>query len=495
MGRLGGPVLRGKTGCLCCRRRRKKCDEGKPSCNACRRNFLICVWPGCAYTTVTATSSSAPDNNGTDRARWSSATKDDTGGCGQHAGAEAVDMALLQLSPGDGIDDPILTSLPPDSRILLEHYYHRTADVMSPLPKASNPYVTQLLPISCSNDLILQTLLVLSGVHYEEDVSRACQAATWAHYGRLMKSLKTELTRHVTCAESTVVPLLIATMMLSFIENARLDSQNAMNTHLKASRQLLLTALELPGSVLDDVTRGFLIETYAYTIILSDLSISARHNNMHMLGHAVILLRSTRALSESITYGFPIDLFQLIPEVSVLVKSCERELELSGAISKDTTSAISKLRGTIRSWKSHSTSSNTIITAKIYQQALLLYLDCADSTDAQIYDTMSDLEYAASIQKAFEILGLLLECLPTSAPISTILCWPLAIFGSAAISPAHQAIIRERFIHLHKTSGLRHVKETLRMLELLWSCNEGTRQSPRHLSRKMEENNRCICFF
>lgn len=218
MGQPRGQVLRSKTGCLCCRRRRKKCDEGKPSCNACRRNFLICVWDECVYTKTAATSSSAPDYSGVGRVRSSPRVNNDTRARVQPAGAEVVDMVLPQVSLVDGIDDPILTSLLPESRILLEHYYYRTAEVMSPLPKASNPFVTKLLPISYSNDLILQTLLVLSGVHYEEDVSRACQSTTWAHYGRLMKSLKNELTRHVTCDESTVVPLLIATMMLSFVE-------------------------------------------------------------------------------------------------------------------------------------------------------------------------------------------------------------------------------------------------------------------------------------
>ncbi|CDH13196.1 uncharacterized protein ZBAI_04982 [Zygosaccharomyces bailii ISA1307] len=33
------------TGCLTCRKRRKKCDETKPSCKACNRNFLECTWP------------------------------------------------------------------------------------------------------------------------------------------------------------------------------------------------------------------------------------------------------------------------------------------------------------------------------------------------------------------------------------------------------------------------------------------------------------------
>ncbi|PSK41626.1 hypothetical protein C7M61_001313 [Candidozyma pseudohaemuli] len=39
---------RTKTGCMTCRRRKKKCDEHKTGgkCQACIRNFLDCHWPG-----------------------------------------------------------------------------------------------------------------------------------------------------------------------------------------------------------------------------------------------------------------------------------------------------------------------------------------------------------------------------------------------------------------------------------------------------------------
>lgn len=33
------------TGCMTCRKRRKKCDEEKPICGGCRRNYLQCNWP------------------------------------------------------------------------------------------------------------------------------------------------------------------------------------------------------------------------------------------------------------------------------------------------------------------------------------------------------------------------------------------------------------------------------------------------------------------
>lgn len=43
-----GPKKRTKSGCLTCRRRKKKCDEEKVGgkCQACIRNFLDCCWPG-----------------------------------------------------------------------------------------------------------------------------------------------------------------------------------------------------------------------------------------------------------------------------------------------------------------------------------------------------------------------------------------------------------------------------------------------------------------
>jgi hypothetical protein len=36
---------RTRTGCLCCRRRHKKCDEQKPSCKFCISKGLVCEWP------------------------------------------------------------------------------------------------------------------------------------------------------------------------------------------------------------------------------------------------------------------------------------------------------------------------------------------------------------------------------------------------------------------------------------------------------------------
>lgn len=38
------PHSRSRTGCQICRRRKKKCDEARPTCGGCQRNSLLCEW-------------------------------------------------------------------------------------------------------------------------------------------------------------------------------------------------------------------------------------------------------------------------------------------------------------------------------------------------------------------------------------------------------------------------------------------------------------------
>lgn len=58
-------IRRVQTGCLMCKRRKKKCDESKPKCGDCRRLCLDCVWPadrpkGAANKAVVLTANARP---------------------------------------------------------------------------------------------------------------------------------------------------------------------------------------------------------------------------------------------------------------------------------------------------------------------------------------------------------------------------------------------------------------------------------------------------
>ncbi|KAK1718443.1 fungal-specific transcription factor domain-containing protein [Colletotrichum lupini] len=41
---MAGNGTRSRTGCLDCRRRKRRCDEGKPKCASCRRHGVVCVY-------------------------------------------------------------------------------------------------------------------------------------------------------------------------------------------------------------------------------------------------------------------------------------------------------------------------------------------------------------------------------------------------------------------------------------------------------------------
>ena len=54
------PRLRTKTGCITCRDRRKKCDERKPICLACRRLKITCVYRDASEEPSASSSSASP---------------------------------------------------------------------------------------------------------------------------------------------------------------------------------------------------------------------------------------------------------------------------------------------------------------------------------------------------------------------------------------------------------------------------------------------------
>ena len=218
--------LRTKTGCISCRRRRKKCDERKPTCLACERNFLICGWLDARMNETSSplrqTHSDAPCGNAAaDLSSCSgfqnqyidgnltlpqTATSDDKSGALNN---------VLHKPP----KNQVLEHLSSESRVLLEHYFYRTADVMSPYRGDTNPFIYQFMPIAMSHDLVLQSLLALSGLHHREHSPTSVMATTWSHYGQTLKALKYGLTGQASGAECfNVMPLLAATLMLVFIE-------------------------------------------------------------------------------------------------------------------------------------------------------------------------------------------------------------------------------------------------------------------------------------
>lgn len=83
----------------------------------------------------------------------------------------------------------------PQSVILLQHYLRETADCIAMTPLNDNPFVTILLPLAYTDDLLMHALLVVSGAHltYREPGNLNLQIASASHYSHLVSGTRVEI--------------------------------------------------------------------------------------------------------------------------------------------------------------------------------------------------------------------------------------------------------------------------------------------------------------
>jgi hypothetical protein len=221
--------VRVKTGCLTCRARRKKCDEAKPICSGCARNFIDCNWPftffvkgGAVHTPESdhrsgmddaiSESSSSLNGNRSESCRTRlesfafplSPTSDS--GCNgiesvghqylgdQNPENEASETAILwQPLAASFISPRRATLLTQRSLTLFQHYVESTSTWLAAKPLTSNPFIKIVLPLAWSDDLLMHAVLALSGTHltFRKGGDLEIQAATRAHYSLLLRDLRT----------------------------------------------------------------------------------------------------------------------------------------------------------------------------------------------------------------------------------------------------------------------------------------------------------------
>jgi hypothetical protein len=262
--------------------------------------------------------------------------------------------------------------------------------------------------------------------------------------------------------------------------------------HLKASRQLLFTALKLPSSQLDDETRSFLVEVYAYAAITANITFGPDSDSW-ILEDATLLLPMLRANKDHVltVSGCPTDLFELIPRVSILAGKRLAEQENLGYSSWEIASEHLSLRGKIQRWTSKSTDPHVMACHRIYQQAILVYLESAFTKDAST-DPVG--EHPTPIEHAFDVLIESLDQLPVESPHATTLCWPLVVFGSSAKTSYHHSVIRQRLLELHRVIGAKNLKETLQFLENVWVESDHS-YKPSKISNLLKQHALELYFF
>ncbi|KAK2751075.1 hypothetical protein FQN57_000150 [Myotisia sp. PD_48] len=485
---------RTKDGCRPCRMRKKKCDGRKPNCVSCERNVLLCSWftPGNDGDDITGSEggrqatqkytrpSMCPDNSHRSLVpAFPESRKLEA--CPVpifQSSSHARDINTLLRQPAL---EPIFRT--PASLLLYQHWIERTGEAMSARRGTFNAFVTELPRLAIAYpDTVLQGLLACSGVHYgNANPGREIETSTWTHLGVALRSLKHGLTKLVSRTETDPVPLLATALVLCFVETTRGDESGVLSHHLRAAHILFDAVLKSPSTpLMDQSILEFLKEFYIYITRITEIS----SNEIIQLDDQYQPIHHPRSASPwvsnksfGILVGCAHELFDLIPQVSALARERRRKYSSEGdntqqAVPSPATLddngedlAYYSLLAKILAWVPPESSPSDFATAgKIHQQALLCYLDisCANPPIS------AQSELPESIQGRFYVLNNLLAELPLDAPISSTLCWPLALFGSVARDEYQRAIILGRLEAMWGFLHIGNIMSTMNLLKRLW---------------------------
>ncbi|CAO2652299.1 Nn.00g005820.m01.CDS01 [Neocucurbitaria sp. VM-36] len=258
-GRTKPRWTRAKSGCLTCRQRRKKCDERDPICTGCDRNHLLCHWPP-------GSRRESSLNHEED------ATENESHELNADRALEVPDI-VTSLPPLELILQPhVLPSLfkLPENRRLFEHYTATTASRLAGRASRENPFLNYNLQIAGDNEMMQHSILAISSSHLSfDDASQ--ETISRAHYAVVLRGIKHAITDWRTKSISDRIRLLTVVMAICWFEVLDVNTKGALYHHLRASR-VMLNSLQNDTRVSEQSMVGFLVEQYAYLVLVSNIS-------------------------------------------------------------------------------------------------------------------------------------------------------------------------------------------------------------------------------
>lgn len=164
---------RTKTGCVTCRRRKKKCDETHPNCNGCMRNGLDCSWPEVEeLPKLQCLLRHGPAEIKGDKRIGSD--------------EQSSPLGVHRVSPFT------IEGVTSGSHLLFQHYLTDTAPMIFTSVLSPNPFVTCVLPLALTSPLLMHAVLAVSSSHlsYKLAESVDIQLATRRHYVQVLQGVQ-----------------------------------------------------------------------------------------------------------------------------------------------------------------------------------------------------------------------------------------------------------------------------------------------------------------
>ncbi|KAG9253561.1 fungal-specific transcription factor domain-containing protein [Emericellopsis atlantica] len=488
---------RTRSGCLTCRARRKKCDEVKPRCAGCRRNQIPCNWPPPPpplstqpSTTVaqrTASLRRKVDDIPPARPAVSIRPTDSLSVLWyqhqQHVSVIPPPVPMVHRgadSDGGGQRPCALTPL---SVSIFSHFLTHTASFFAMGPLQDNPFVTLLVPLASTDDLLMHALLALSGAHMasQDPRSQGVARATALHYARLISGLRAEFGRlqegDLAKKERLLCLLLVACHYESLVASRSMNTENGLLYHASPFNNGLL---------------GFSLELYTYTM-LCNLGMHPPSTG----SVADLLVMPFEDMSKFPTFGALFagshDLYRLIPEIDAL--AWRRRVEERNGLARpsiplvqDHDSLHSRLSAWAMAppaWPGERDRDLKCASAEALRHALHIYL-----ATALAGSVVTGATWCAVRRRAGALFPYIRTLVASQHYVAT-LVWPVMIGASCIVEPEPQAFLMQQI--RSNWSGMGHVGMMADVLQLLWDDPDPEAFGPRGLNMIMEKNNKTIC--
>ncbi|KAJ5835142.1 hypothetical protein N7447_001168 [Penicillium robsamsonii] len=433
---------RSKTGCITCRRRKKKCDETKPACQNCQKNAVVCegyppkeIWKSGRQRLA-------------DVARSQSLT--------------AVPRSLPLLI--DGIETDV-------DRRFLDHFVYGFSRVLTLINDDSNPFKEILLPMATQHRGLMHSLMCLSGSHLSGlDPEPKLKERKYFHFHHAIQDLKDNINASSSAKspdddEQLLVedPIIASTIALSLNTICEGETNGEYRPHMDAARYLLLS--QQPRN---EKFRQFIVEFFQYHDVSNSLTSLDRrpnllHNGLHMPNFVP-------GVTAGMFVGVFDGLFNYISQITQL-RDRIRERFNEGyepAVDYQTLSEAVSVDMAIRTWEtSHEPDTPNWCLAQLYRQSTWVYL----------YRTIRPSRPSDKIAQVVDDGLNYLDQLPQDASAFSIVLMPLFLLGCSAFLPEQRERITQGFENLKSYSNLRNIEPAFKVVSRVWEIMDTQMQN------------------
>lgn len=446
---MRAPHHKTTTGCLTCRERRKKCDERKPTCNACIRNKIKCSWALSVAKLADRDLEKPPP----------AARRHDQGFLTRH-------LSTYPRSPF--LSDAV-------SRSSYEYYYLATSRMLGCKPAADNPYLTCVLPLARSDPLVMQTVITAGAGHLTVKSNTQDTVSSFgSQYLKLLRLLNLYLDLWTSGNESKTVPIIAATLLLSQIEIFAGNNEVAPFQHVKACRSLIIRELSKKHTASEDTVLAFLTELYAYMVLVQNISPTTEFSSRTLPFDPLVsdLERLRQFSTSGAMFGCAHGLFELIPAICAF--GSERRIQMSmGQTNDESMQEFEDLRSKVVGWRPPElTGSPDWVRqqrsgAEVQRSGTLIFLYAALHQT-----TLPTAEFVADVQPVVArtlSMGLPLVSNPQGYPMVTIMLWPALLVGSCITNLAQQKIVDKALAIIYATYQADIVESVRRIMNVFWT--------------------------